>query len=159
MTIKRNISVESKKDFGFREFTFWVVRHQQAIADRLGIHITDFKCLGVLHRKGAMTPKILAAEMAVSTAAMTTIIDRLERVGYVQRKRESRDRRSLTVHATAQSRKRVTRLYKSLEDQRDGLNAGFTQEALKVIFRSLRQATVALQTATATLADDTNPKP
>jgi DNA-binding MarR family transcriptional regulator len=159
MTIKRNISVESKKDFGFREFTFWVVRHQQAIADRLGIHITDLKCLGVLHRKGAMTPKTLATEMAVSTAAMTTIIDRLERVGYVQRKRESHDRRSLTVHATAQSRKRVTRLYKSLEDQRDGLNAGFTQEALKVIFRYLRQATVALQTATATLADDTNPKP
>src|SRR5580692_3400658 len=71
MTIKRNISVKSKKDFGFREFTFWVVRHQQAIADRLGIHITDFKCLGVLHRKGAMTPKTLATEMAVSTAAMT----------------------------------------------------------------------------------------
>lgn len=104
----RSNAARDVEDFDFREFTFWVVRHQQAVADRLGIHITDFKCLGVLHRKGAMTPKTLAEEIAVSAAAMTTIIDRLEKAGYVRRKRDSNDRRSLTVHATEQSRRQVT---------------------------------------------------
>lgn len=78
---------------------------------------------------------------------MTTIIDRLEKAGYAQRKREGDDRRSFMVHATEQSRKHVTRLYRSLEDQRGGLNEGFTEEELKIIFRYLRQATAALQAA------------
>jgi DNA-binding MarR family transcriptional regulator len=148
MTMKQTPSSGSESDFDFREFTFWVIRHQQAIADRLGIHITDFKCLGLLHRKGAMTPKALAKEIAVSTAAMTTIIDRLEKAGYAQRKRNGRDRRSLTVQPTEQSRKQVTKLYKSLVDERCGLNAGFTEKDLKLIFRYLKQATATLQTAT-----------
>ena len=140
-----------REGFDFREFTFWIVRHQQAIADRLGVHITDFKCLGVLHRKGATTPGALAEEIAVSTAAMTTILDRLEKAGYVRRKRNTNDRRSLTVHATEQSRRRVTRLYKSLEDEAAVLNAGFTQRELNLVRRYLRRATGALQAATAHL--------
>jgi DNA-binding MarR family transcriptional regulator len=135
--------------FDFREFTFWVVRHQQAVADRLGIHITDFKCLGLLHRKGAMTPKALAEEIAVSAAAMTTIIDRLEKAGYVRRKRGGGDRRSLTVHATEWSNRKVTSLYKSLEDENVRLNAEFTQQELATIWRYLGRATVALRAATA----------
>lgn len=144
-------SMTSNTSLDLREFTFWVVRHQQAIAERLGLHITDFKCLGVLHRKGAMTPKSLAEEIAVSPAAMTTIIDRLEKAGYVRRKRGSDDRRSLTVHATEQSARKVTRLYKSLGDESARLNAEFTQQELKAIWRYLRRATVALQAATARL--------
>jgi DNA-binding MarR family transcriptional regulator len=137
--------------FDFREFSFWLIRHQQAIADRLGIYITDFKCLGVLHRKGDMTPKALAAEMGMSTAAMTTIIDRLEKAGYVERKPRVQDRRSLTVHATDRSRKQVLKFYKSLEDKAGGLNAGFTGPELDVVFRYLKQATVVLRVATEAL--------
>jgi DNA-binding MarR family transcriptional regulator len=151
MTMKQTSSSGSESDFDFREFTFWVIRHQQAIAHRMGIYITDFKCLGLLHRKGAMTPKALAEEIAVSTAAMTTIIDRLEKAGYAERKRDAGDRRSLTVHPTEQSRKQVTKLYKSLEDERAGLNAGFTEQDLKLIFGYLTRATAALQTATRAL--------
>jgi len=91
--------------FEFREFTLQVVRHQQAIADRLGINLTDFKCLGILHRRGALTPKELVEEMGVSPAAMTTIIDRLEQSGFAKRKREGQDRRSFTVHAREESHK------------------------------------------------------
>ena len=36
----------------FREFTFELIRHQQAIAEKLGLNLTDFKALGVLHRRG-----------------------------------------------------------------------------------------------------------
>jgi DNA-binding MarR family transcriptional regulator len=150
MTIEYNAS-NARDEFDLREFTFWVVRHQQAIADRLGIHITDFKCLGVLHRKGPMTPKSLAQELAVSPAATTTIIDRLEKARYVRRTRGTHDRRSVTVHATEQSVRRVTGLYKSLADESARLNAGFTQQELKAIGRYLRRATDALQAATAAL--------
>jgi hypothetical protein len=38
--------------FDFREFTFALIQHQQAIADRLGINLTDFMALGLLPRRG-----------------------------------------------------------------------------------------------------------
>jgi DNA-binding MarR family transcriptional regulator len=151
MNLEQSASSTSDPGFDFREFTFWVVRHQQAIADRLRINITDFKCLGVLHRMGPMTPKALATQIALSTAAMTTVIDRLEKAGYVRRKRDSTDRRSLTVHATPESRKQVTRMYRSLQEQRARLNGAYTREELRLVFRYLQQATVALRAATAAL--------
>jgi DNA-binding MarR family transcriptional regulator len=141
----------SSKGGDFRDFTFWVVRHQQAIADRLGIHITDFKTLGLLHRKGAMTPKNLAKEIAVTPAAMTTIVDRLERAGYARRKRENDDHRVVTVYATEDSVRRVTKLYRSLEIAARKLNSNYTAHELETIFRYVREATAALQTATAAL--------
>jgi DNA-binding MarR family transcriptional regulator len=134
--------------FDFREFTFWVVRHQQAIADRLGIHITDFKTLGLLHRKGAMTPKNLAREIAVTPAAMTTIVDRLEKAAYARRKRENDDHRVVTVYATEDSFRRVTELYRSLDVAGRKLNSKYSAGELKMILSYLRDATAALQAAT-----------
>jgi DNA-binding MarR family transcriptional regulator len=141
------------KNFDYCEVSFWVIRHQQAIADRLGIHLTDLKCLGVLHRKGPMTPKALAKEVAMSSAAMTTIIDRLERKKYVQRRREGGDRRSIMLHATGQSRKRVMQMYKFLGDEGRTLNSRYTAEDLKMILRYLDKVMVAVQAATSVLID------
>jgi DNA-binding MarR family transcriptional regulator len=139
------------RGFDFRDFTFWVVRHQQAIADRLGIHITDFKTLGLLHRKGAMTPKSLAGAIAVTPAAMTAIVDRLETAGYARRKRDNDDQRVVTVYATKGSVRRVTELYRSLDAAARKLNSNYTAHELEMILGYLREATAALQTATGAL--------
>ena len=137
--------------FEFREFTLQVVRHQQAIADRLGINLTDFKCLGILHRRGALTPKELVEEMGVSPAAMTTIIDRLEQSGFAKRKREGSDRRSFTVHAREESDKEVTKLYRSLEAAATRLNADYSEQELRLIFGYLQKASNVLNVATSKL--------
>jgi|HubBroStandDraft_2_1064218.scaffolds.fasta_scaffold99817_2 DNA-binding MarR family transcriptional regulator len=137
--------------FEFREFTLQVVRHQQAIADRLGINLTDFKCLGILHRRGALTPKELIEEMGVSPAAMTTIIDRLEQSGFAKRKREGSDRRSFTVHAREESDKEVTKLYRSLEAAATRLNADYSEQELRLIFGYLQKASNVLNVATSKL--------
>jgi DNA-binding MarR family transcriptional regulator len=137
--------------FEFREFTLQVVRHQQAIADRLGINLTDFKCLGILHRRGALTPKELIEEMGVSPAAMTTIIDRLEQSGFAKRKRKGSDRRSFTVHAREESDKEVTKLYRSLQAAATRLNADYSEQELRLIFGYLQKASSVLNSATSKL--------
>ena len=139
--------------FEFREFTLQVVRHQQAIADRLGINLTDFKCLGILHRRGALTPKELIEEMGVSPAAMTTIIDRLEQSGFAKRKREGLDRRSFTVHAREESDKEVTKLYRSLEAAATRLNADYSEQELRLIFGYLQKASSDIREITYRLFD------
>jgi DNA-binding MarR family transcriptional regulator len=140
-----------QQSFDFREFTFELIRHQQAIAEKLGLNLTDFKALGLLHRRGDMTPKCLAEAMGMSAAATTTIIDRLEKARYVERKRGGGDRRSLNVHALEGSEKKVERLYKSLRDLTETLVASYSEKDLKVIANYLSTATKTFREATATL--------
>jgi DNA-binding MarR family transcriptional regulator len=139
-----------KRDtFDFREFTFEMVRHQQAIADRLGINLTDFKALGLLHRKGGMTPKQLTNAMGMSAAAMTTVIDRLEKAGYVERKRKGADRRSLTVQAAKGSDRQVEHLYEPLRAASQRLLQPYKEQEIDLIFDFLLKATEVLRTTTA----------
>jgi DNA-binding MarR family transcriptional regulator len=142
-----------EQSFDFREFTFELIRHQQAIAGKLGLNLTDFKALGLLHRLGDMTPKRLAETMRMSAAATTTIIDRLEKAGYVERKRGGGDRRSLSVHAIGGSKKKVERLYKSLRDLTETMVASYTEKDLKVISNYLSKATEMFRKATAKLRE------
>jgi DNA-binding MarR family transcriptional regulator len=135
----------------FREFTFELIRHQQAIAEKLGLNLTDFKALGVLHRRGDMTPKSLAEAMGMSAAATTTIIDRLEKARYVERKRGGGDRRSVNVHALEGSEKKVERLYKSLRELTQTLVASYGEKDLKVIANYLSTATKTFREATSKL--------
>lgn len=137
--------------FEFREFTFQLIRHQQVIAHRLGLNLTDFKCLGLLHRRGPQTPKQLAEAMGTSGAAMTTVIDRLEKAGFAERIRRTGDRRSLTVHASAGSDRKVSALYRSLRTRTSRLNAGYTQKELALIGRYLKKSTEVLKQAAAAL--------
>jgi DNA-binding MarR family transcriptional regulator len=145
------LSKRQQQVLEFRDFTLELIRHQQAIAERLGLNLTDFKALGLLHRRGDMTPKSLAEAMGMSAAAMTTIIDRLEKARYVERKREGRDRRSVNVHALEGSEKKVERLYKSLRDLTDTLVASYSEKDLKVIANYLSTATKTFREATSKL--------
>jgi DNA-binding MarR family transcriptional regulator len=139
------------KGFDFREFTFELVRHQQAIADKLGINLTDFKALGLLHRRGEMTPKQLAETMGMSAAAMTTVIDRLEKASYAERKRQRADRRSLSVRAVQGSERKVELLYKSLLVSSKTMLPAYTKGDIALISNFLTQATEVFRAATAKL--------
>jgi DNA-binding MarR family transcriptional regulator len=140
-----------KQFLEFRDFTFELIRHQQAIAEKLGLNLTDFKALGLLHRRGDMTPKSLAEATGMSAAAMTTVIDRLEKACYVERKREGGDRRSVNVHALEGSEKKVERLYKCLRDLTETAVASYSEKDLKVISNYLLTASKVFREATAKL--------
>jgi DNA-binding MarR family transcriptional regulator len=69
-----------------------------------------FDVLGTLRRSGppyAMTPSQLIRSTMLSSGAMTNRVDRLEEMGFVERRRSSEDRRSLQVCLTAKGLKLV----------------------------------------------------
>ncbi|HEY7122430.1 MAG TPA: MarR family transcriptional regulator [Ktedonobacterales bacterium] len=72
----------------------------EAVAQRMGINLTDLRCLGLLLRHGAMGAGQLAAAAELSPGAMTAALDRLERLGYIARVRSSTDRRGVIVEVT-----------------------------------------------------------
>ena len=71
----------------------------QALADRFGLNRTDLRCVDLLLEQ-PRSPKELADAAGLSQSAMTTALDRLERMGYARRVRDDPDRRRLRVHLT-----------------------------------------------------------
>jgi DNA-binding MarR family transcriptional regulator len=81
----------------FREMSTETIMFHQAVADVLGLHITDHKCLDFIYRFGAMPAGRLAELTGLTTGAVTGIIDRLEKAGYVRRTNDPKDRRRTIV--------------------------------------------------------------
>jgi len=84
----------------FREMSTETIMFHQAIANVLGLHITDHKCLDLIYRFGAMPAGRLAELTGLTTGAVTGIIDRLEKAGYVRRTNDPKDRRRTIVEPT-----------------------------------------------------------
>jgi DNA-binding MarR family transcriptional regulator len=72
-------------------------RFDDSVAAALGINITDMRCIDVLSREGPTTAGRLAEATGLSSGAMTTAIDRLERHGFARRVRDGQDRRRVLV--------------------------------------------------------------
>ncbi|RZS37793.1 DNA-binding MarR family transcriptional regulator [Herbihabitans rhizosphaerae] len=68
----------------------------QTAAGLLGINTTDLRCLQFL-QAGPRTAGELARETGLTTASITTALDRLEAGGFVQRVRDTADRRRVLV--------------------------------------------------------------
>ncbi|HVG98933.1 MAG TPA: MarR family transcriptional regulator [Chloroflexota bacterium] len=87
----------------------------QAVADRLGINHTDMETLDLLRWAGPVTAGRLAELTGLTTGAVTRMIDRLERDGYVRREADAADRRRVIVGLVPEAVERVAPLYESLQ--------------------------------------------
>jgi DNA-binding MarR family transcriptional regulator len=76
-----------------RRHSIAIVLFHQAVAERLGLGPTDHKCLDLLRERGAMTGSDLAAITDLTSGAITGVVARLERAGYVRREPDPHDRR------------------------------------------------------------------
>ena len=69
-------------------------------AENLGVSLTDLRCLDLVQASGGMTAGELATASGLTTGAVTAVIDRLERAGFVRRLRDDSDRRKVNVEVT-----------------------------------------------------------
>ena len=97
--MKRDEMIQAIND-KLRETSTETIMLHQAVADVLGLHITDHKCLDIIYRYGAMPAGRLAELTGLTTGAVTGIIDRLEKSGYVRRTDDPKDRRRIIVEPT-----------------------------------------------------------
>jgi DNA-binding MarR family transcriptional regulator len=110
----------------------------------LGVNSTDLRCLEALvtEPEAEFTPRVIADRLNLTTGSVTTMLDRLERAGYVTRERHTRDRRKVIVRATPEVIQRSwTMIGPMLEDGHTDVTAHFTAEELGVVERFLDRAT------------------
>ncbi|MFC5186879.1 MarR family winged helix-turn-helix transcriptional regulator [Actinomadura harenae] len=108
-------------------------RFNDLIAQRLGIATTDLLCLHVLNRAGASTAGALSTQLARTTGAVTHMLDRLEKAGYVQRMQDPQDRRRVLVEASPEGLERIAALYERLDARSRQVMAAFSGEELATV--------------------------
>ena len=108
-------------------------RLNDLIAQHLGIAQTDLLCLHVLNRAGASTAGALSSRLGRTTGAVTHMIDRLEKAGYVRREPDPRDRRRVLVEASAPALERIASFYEGLDARSRRSMATFSDDQLATI--------------------------
>ncbi len=125
----------------FRQLSAATIMFHQAVADRLGINVTDHKCADVLLRNGPMTAGELAAYTGLTTGAITGVIDRLEAAGFARRVRDPHDRRRVIVEPLQKRIERVIGpLFESIARASTELCSRYSTEELAVFHDILTRA-------------------
>jgi DNA-binding MarR family transcriptional regulator len=112
-----------------------VVLFHSAIAERLGINVTDWRCLELLLRTGPANPTRLAQRTGMSSAAIAQILGRLERAGLVVRSPDPSDGRRTLVHPVSDPdrERELGELFTALQRRVAELTASFTEDQLAAI--------------------------
>lgn len=139
-----------------REFSTSVVLFQEAIATRLRLNATDYRCLEVIIRKGRITAKALADEVRLTTGAITGIVDHLEKNGYVERIENPVDRRSVIIKPLVTDKGLEKKLGDAMVSYRTAMSKLFgryNEDQTAVIIDFLREFVQVLKVQTSKLRD------
>jgi DNA-binding MarR family transcriptional regulator len=125
----------------------WYMREQGAltvmfhtkVAAQMGLSPTDEKCLDLAMRaQGPLTAGRIAELSGLSTGAVTGVIDRLERAGFVRRVRDPHDRRKVLVEVTPGDLAKFEHLFSKAHESLVEVLSHFDEDELGVIERYLQ---------------------
>jgi DNA-binding MarR family transcriptional regulator len=119
-----------------------------AVADRLGLNITDHKALDFACRGGGtVTAGELAELTGLTSGAITGVIDRLEKAGFARRERDPNDRRRIIICPTSRAQE-IGHLFESLAHEMTKLCSQYTDRELTLLIDFFDQVTRLVQQET-----------
>jgi DNA-binding MarR family transcriptional regulator len=144
----------------FRQLSAVTIMFHQAVADRLGMNITDHKCADILSREGPLTAGELARRTGLTTGAITGVIDRLEKAGLARRAADPADRRRVIIEPNLRRLQRqVAPLFDSMGRASAELCARYSTRELAVILDFTTRAARMAMEETARLREGAAGKP
>jgi DNA-binding MarR family transcriptional regulator len=118
---------------GARQYGISNVLFRNTIGERLGLHITDMECLGLLFHKNISTPSEIARQTGLTSGATTAMLDRLEKSGMIERKPNPDDRRGTLIVLLDSGAKKVGPWFGSARQAQQELIASYTEQELEII--------------------------
>jgi DNA-binding MarR family transcriptional regulator len=144
----------------FRQLSTATVLFHQAIGDRLGMNVTDHKCLDILLGTGPITAGELAGRTGLTTGAITGVIDRLEEAGFARRAKDPGDRRRVMIEPILkQIESAIYPLFESMAAASRELCECYSTDQLAVIRDFTMRARQMAGEETRKLREATVPKP
>ena len=124
-----------------RQHSTAVTLFHHALAEHLGLGPTDHKCFDLLRERGTMTGSELAAVTGLTTGAITGVVARLERAGYVRREADQTDGRKQTLYATPNHSARIGEALKPIRGDVSALLERFDSGELTAIAQFITEMT------------------
>lgn len=136
-------------DWGRRLSTAVVMFHE-ALGDRLGLSAVDHRALSLVQREGPLTAGRLAELTGLTPGAVTGLVDRLERAGFVRREPDPTDRRRIRIVPVADRHPdygdafaelaREMRVFMAKYDERElAVIADYVRNTIEVLERQTRR--------------------
>ncbi|OOC54393.1 MULTISPECIES: MarR family winged helix-turn-helix transcriptional regulator [Nocardiopsis] len=119
-------------ELGWRLSTAVVLFHE-AVGQRLGLRALDHRALGLIEREGPLTAGALAELTGLTPGAVTGLVDRLSRLGYVRRVPDPADRRRVLVSADTEARPDLADAFTGLSRAMGDLVAKYDDTELAAI--------------------------
>jgi DNA-binding MarR family transcriptional regulator len=110
---QRKALMEQMQFLGQMASTETALFHQTAAAKN-GFGITDMKTISTLMQEGSMTAGQIAKRLSLTTGAVTSVIDRLEKAKMVKRYPDVHDRRKVVVRVNKEKIERLGKVYDSI---------------------------------------------
>lgn len=136
-----------------RDLSAAVVLFHEAIAARLGLSAGDHKALDVIDREGPLTASELARRTGLSPAAITALVDRLERAGYAKRGSDHTDRRRIMVSVCEHPDPVIADTFASLGRTLGAVMSGYSDHERAAVLDFVTNAITALQSETQQLSE------
>lgn len=111
------------------------VMYGQAVANMAGISNSDMECMDILNLEGRVTAGRLAEVTGLTTGAITGVIDRLEKAGYVRRERDESDRRKVFIVVVEETAAEIGKFYVPMQEAMLKLWSGYTDDELRLLLR------------------------
>ncbi|MFT4245506.1 MAG: MarR family transcriptional regulator [Micrococcaceae bacterium] len=153
MSIEREKNEEKINEL-LDEYLNAIASFNQQFARILDVNITDLHCLEILLNKDTgVAPSYLAKRLNLTTGSVTAMLDRLEKIEYVERSPHPSDRRKTVVQATLKVAKLAFKVTTptALVGKMEFLD-GYSDDELNTIVNFLKRASMATERQTARLS-------
>jgi DNA-binding MarR family transcriptional regulator len=130
------------------------VLHGQTIARQAGINSTDMECLDLILMGGPATAGEIGRRTGLSSGAVTGLIDRLEKLGLVERTADPNDRRKVVVKVREDRIGPIARPFEPLGKRMQALLATYSREELKLLLDFTERSGEIVQARVAELNDE-----
>ena len=130
----------------------------ETVVEFLGVSRSDGRCLDIVDRLGRCTAGRLAAESGLTTGAVTALVDRMERAGYLRRVRDTADRRKVWIETTEATRAIIERIFGHYAALGPNVLATFAPDQVAAIVRFLEGGSIIQRHMADILKQHTDPR-
>lgn len=133
MTALENKTGEKSMQVLFMEIHRHHVGRCLAQLSRYGIHPSQMPFIMILHKNNGCSQKEIAERLEIKPPTVNVSIQRLEKSGFVCRRRDENDQRMMRVYLTESGKKMVDELMADARMIEKAMFAGFSEEELSTL--------------------------
>lgn len=134
-----------------QEFSQASDRYVESTGAQFGTHRTDMNALSIIvkyQQRGALpSPKDLSNELQLSSPATTAMLDRLARLGLIERLRSDQDRRVIRISPTEKARTKGRQMFMPLGLKMMEVIGNYNDNELQIITRFMTDAIAGVDSA------------